>query len=109
MKIANTAAGLTLIGLFVANTADALTDFVEDAPQSSIDTCLAEVKTNADFAEAGLVKYNVETRERQVSGHTMRIATLVYDAAGEHLMREYAATCAIDDRDEIQYFKFRQK
>ena len=88
MNIRKSATTLSLVGLFTANVAFALPSFTEDAPQSSVDTCLAEVRAAANFADAGSVAYTVETQERRVSGHTMRIATLVFDADGESVLRE---------------------
>jgi len=43
-KTAKTAIALTLIGLFATNVAMALPGFSEEAPQSSVDTCVAAVE-----------------------------------------------------------------
>ena len=47
MRNHKTAISLTLIGLFAANVAFALPEFTKEAPQSSIDTCVAEVDSFA--------------------------------------------------------------
>lgn len=99
---------LTLIGLMAANVAFALPGFTKDAPQSSVDTCVAAVADNADYANGTVVKHNIETEERRISGHKMSIRTIVY-GEGETVIREYASACAITDDDEIQRFKIRQK
>lgn len=109
MKISKSAVSLALLGLFAANVAMALPGFTKDAPQSSVDTCLAEVSANANYESGSTIYHNVETEERRVKGHKMSIQTLVYDADGETVIREYATHCAIDDKDEIQRFKIRQK
>ena len=102
-----TAVSLTLIGLFAANFAFALPDFPKEAPQSSIDACVAEVDSRAYLVGAKSVVHNVETQERHVSGHRINIKTLVY-GEGETLIREYASNCAISGQDEIQRFRIRQ-
>ena len=65
MKNQKTAISLTLIGLFAANIAFALPEFSIDAPQSSIDSCVAEVDNYAHLEDAKAVVHNVETKERE--------------------------------------------
>ncbi len=101
------AIAITLIVLFGANVAFAGVLRTTDAPASSVDTCIAQVAAQADYAGAGSVTHEVETEERRVSGHKMKIATLVY-GEGE-VIREYASFCAINDNDEIKRFNIRQK
>lgn len=104
-----TALSLTLVGLFVANVAFALPDFSSEAPQESIDTCIAEVDNKADFTDAASVVHNVQTEDRRVSGHKLRIQTLVIAEDGETVIREYAAACAIDNEADIRRFQIRQR
>lgn len=103
------AVSLTLIGLFAANVAFALPDFGTEAPQRSVDACIAEIDSNADFTNAASVVHNVQTNDRQVSGHKLRIQTLVYSEDGETAIREYAAICAINGQSQIKRFKIRQR
>jgi len=103
------AISLTLIGLFTANVAFALPDFTTEAPQSSVDTCVAQVGLQANYDAAGSVVHNVETSDRPVSGHKMRIRTMVLAEDGDTVIREYFTSCAINGHDEIQRFKIRQK
>ena len=100
---------VTLIGLFAANVAFALPEFSSEAPKASIDTCIAEVDSRADFTDAASVVHNVQTEDRRVSGHKLSIRTLVYAADGETIIREYAAACAINDDAEIKRFRIRRK
>ncbi len=109
MKTAKTAAALSLIGLFTANVATALPGFDEDAPQSSVDACVAAVDAQADYADSTMVLHNVETTKRRVSGHIMSIQTLVYGLDGSTPIREYKTNCAINDDDEIKRFRIRQR
>lgn len=104
-----TAISLTLVGLFAANVAFAIPGFTTEAPQSSVDTCVAEVANHADFTDAANVVYNVKTEDRRVSGYKLRIQTLVYGADGDTVIREYAAACAINDQSQIKRFQIRQK
>ena len=99
---------LTLTGLLAANVAFALPGFSDEAPESSVDACVAAVDENVDFANANLVVHNVETEERRVSGHKMASHTIVM-GEGETVIREYASKCSINGQDEIKYFKIRQK
>jgi hypothetical protein len=89
MRNHKTAISLTLIGLFAANIAFALPEF-------------------QNLEDAKSVIHNVETKERRVSGHKMHIQTLVY-GDGEELIREYAANCSINGKDEILRFRIHQK
>ena len=98
---------LILAGLLAANVAAAALGDPEAAPQSSVATCVAAVAENADYAEATLVKHDVYTEERRVSGHKMNIRTIVLDE-GDTVIREYASFCAIDNDDEIRRFRIRQ-
>ena len=104
-----TALSLTLVGLFATNVAFAIPGFTTDAPQSSIDTCIAEVANYAAFTDAESVVHNVKTEDRRVSGHKLRIQTLVVGEGGDTVLREYAAACAIDDQSQIRRFQIRQK
>ena len=103
------AVSLTLVGLFAANVAFAIPGFSTDAPQHSVDTCVAEVANNADFSDATSVVHNVETEDRRVSGYKLRIQTLVYGAEGDSPIREYAAACAINDLAQSKRFQIRQR
>ncbi len=98
---------LAVAGLLAANVAFALPGFSSEAPQRSVEACVAEVDANADYVEARSIVHNVETRERRVSGHKMSIRTIVV-GEGDTVIREYAALCAIDDDEEIRHFRIRQ-
>ena len=102
-----TVISLAMIGLFAANVAMASPPIDTEAPQSSLDTCLAEVAENADYVGASNVMHYVESKPRSVSGFTVSIKTLVYD--GENVIHEYAARCAIDRQDHIRYFRMRDR
>ena len=87
----------------------AMPGFGNDAPRSSVESCLAEVNNKADFSAAGSVRHDIETEQRRVSGHTMRIRTQVIGIDGDTVVREYATHCAINDSDEIKRFTMRRK
>ena len=99
---------LSLMALLAANVAFALPGFDEEAPQSSVDACVAAVSDSANYADASTVLHNVETEERRFSGHKMTIQTLVYDDA-RTVIREYASNCAINGEDVIKRFRIREK
>lgn len=109
MKVSKAAVSVTLVSLFTANVALAMPGFSKDAPESSVDACLAEVSANANYENGATVYHNVETEERRVAGHKMSIQTLVYGSDGSTVIREYATRCVINDEDEINRFSIRQK
>ena len=107
MTYRKTAVSLGLAGLLAANLAFALPEFSEDAPKSSVDTCIAVIAHNADYADAKAVRHDVVTEERRVSGHRISIQTTVY-GEGDAIIREYATSCAINGKDEIKRFRIRE-
>ena len=98
---------LTLAGLFVTDLAVGSPYFDQEAPQSSLDACIAEVSNNVDYDGASEVQHFVESKPRSVSGFTVRIRTEVYD--GESVIREYRSNCAINRIDQIRNFRIRDK
>jgi hypothetical protein len=107
MKIHKTAISLTLIGLFAANVASALPEFTKEAPQSSIDTCVAEVDSFAYLEDAKSVIHNVETKERRVSGHKMHIQTST--ARAMHLFASTQQTARSMVRTKFFVSEFTRK
>jgi hypothetical protein len=103
------ALSLTLIGLFVADFAFAMPAFDPEAPQSSVDICVAEVANNADYSDANSVLHKVASKPRSVSGYTVSIRTIVYGDDDESVVREYASHCAINRLEQIRSFRIRQR
>ena len=104
-----TALSLSLITMFVANVALAQPGLEFEAPQSSIETCVAEVANNADFSDADTVLHDVDSKPRSVSGYKVHIKTTVYGDDAGTVLRKYVSSCAITRQDEIRYFATRQK
>lgn len=96
---------LVLLGLSAGNVAMASPYLDQEAPQSSLDTCITEVSNNADYDGASAVMHFVDSKPRSVSGFTVRIKTEVYD--GGAVIREYRSNCAINRLDQIRYFRIR--
>ncbi len=111
MKINKHAVTTTLAaaGLFLSSSVLAMPGFTEDAPQSTVDVCIAQIAVQANYENAGLVRHDVESRQRRISGHTLRINTTVYGIDGEEVIREYTTTCAVTDRQETKLFRIREK
>ena len=99
---------LALVGLFAAEIVFASPAFVDVAPASSIETCVAEVSNNADYSDAGSVQHSVDSKPRSVSGYTVSIKTIVYGENDESVLREYRSHCAINKLDQIRFFKIRE-
>ena len=108
----NKAIAITIMGIVTAcacNVANALPGHSNEAPQRSVDACLAELSAHADYKGAGSVRHNVKTEARRVSGHTLQIETLVFDGSDSQIIRGYSASCVLDGNAEIQRFKIRRK
>lgn len=98
---------LALAGLFVVDLALASPYLNDEAPQRTLDACIAEVSNNANFDGASEVTHLVESKPRSVSGFTVRIRTEVYE--GESLIRQYRSNCAINRLDQIRFFRIRDE
>ena len=100
---------LAAAGLFISASIQAMPGFTADAPQSTIDFCVALIADHANYDNATRVRHEVESRQRRISGHILKINTTVYGVDGEEVIREYATTCAVNDRQETKLFKIREK
>ena len=100
---------LAAVGLFISASALALPGFGDDAPQSTIDVCVAQIADQANYENATRVRHVVESKQRRISGHILKIETTVFGVDGEEIIREYATTCAVNDRHETRLFKIQEK
>jgi hypothetical protein len=100
---------LAIAGLIISSNAAALPGFSEQAPASSVQLCVAQIREQANYEDAGRVRHEVDSKERRVSGHTIRIDTTVFSALGDEVIREYATICAVSDDAETKRFTIRQK
>jgi len=99
---------LAAAGLFISASALALPGFSDDAPQSTIDVCVAQIADQANYENATRVRHEVESKQRRNSGHILKIETTVFGVDGEEILREYATTCAVNDRQETRLFKIQE-
>ena len=111
MKISKHAVStsLAVVALVVSGSAFALPGFSEQAPESSVKLCITQIGEQADYENAGRVRHEVDSKERRVSGHTIKIGTTVFGADGNEVIREYATVCAISDGAEIKRFNIKEK
>jgi len=111
MNISKNAVSVTLAvaGLVLSGGAFAMPGISEQAPESSIKLCVAEIGEQANYDSAGRVRHEVDSKAGRVSGHKLIISTTVFDAADGQLIREYATVCAVSDEAEVQGFKFKEK
>ncbi len=100
---------LAIAGLVFSASASALPGFSTPAPESSIQSCVAQIGEQANYDNAGRVHHEVETTDRRVSGHKMNIKTTVYDLDSGAAIREYATICAVSGQSETKKFKIREK
>jgi len=111
MKVSKAAVStsLAIAGLVVSSSAFALPGFSEQAPESSVQQCVTQIGEQANYDNAGRVRHVVESKERRVSGHTIKIDTLVFGADGSEVIREYTTVCAVSDDAETKHFKIKEK
>ncbi len=100
---------LAAAGLFISSSALAMPGFTTNAPKSTIDACVAQIAERANYEDASRVRHEVESRQRRISGHVLKIDTTVYGVDGEEVIREYVTTCAVTDRQETKLFRIREK
>jgi len=102
-----TSISLALVGLFVS--AVALAGPVPDqAPAESIDSCIAEIRNNADYNGAGKVRHVVENIGHRSLAYKLRISTAVYNETGEDLIRAYTTKCIIYGNNAPVYFNIEE-
>lgn len=109
MTMFKSAASLAVAGLIVSGGAMAMPGFTQQAPYSSVEICIEKISSQADYQDAARVRHQVNSEERRVGGHTIKIETQVFGADGSELIREYATVCAISARQETQRFVLTQK
>ena len=114
MKIRQSAASavstsLAIAGLVVSSSAFALPLASEQAPESTIKQCIAEVAEHANYEDAGRVRHVVDSKERRFSGHKLKIDTTVFGIDGSEVIREYATVCSVSDGAELRHFKIKEK
>lgn len=98
---------VAFIGLGLASNAQAHPGEAKVAPDSSIQQCVAQIGKQADYSNAGRVLHVVESKERRVSGYSIKIDTRVFDSDSGELVREYATYCAVASNSEMRAFKLR--
>ena len=106
MKTASVKASvsLALVGLFVSSVALAATAS-DDVPRDSIDSCVAEIRANADYSDAGRVRHDLKHIGYRSLAHKLRISTAVYDESGEDVIRAYSTKCIVYGDDAPVFFK----
>ena len=94
---------LALVGLFVSSVALAGVT-PKELPSESIDSCVAEIRANADYSDAGRVRHELKHIGFRSLAHKFRISTAVYDEAGDNVIREYSTKCIVYGDDEPVFF-----
>lgn len=100
---------LAVTGLVISGGAFAMPGLSDGAPDSSIKLCIAQISEQANYENAGRVRHVVDSKERRSSGHTIMIDTIVFDAGGDQVLREYRTVCAVSDNSTTQRFKIKEK
>ena len=98
---------LALVGLFMSAVAFA-GPVSTVPPNESIDSCLAEIRENADYSEAGRVRHDLRQFGHRSLAYKLRIATAVYDETGENVIRAYSTKCIVYGDDEPVFFRIEE-
>ena len=98
---------LALVGLFVSSVALA-GDLPDETAADSIDTCVAEIRGNADYSDAGRVRHDVTHIGHRSLAQKLRISTAVYDEAGENVIRAYSTKCIVYGDNDPVFFKIEE-
>ncbi len=109
MKIMKSVVSVAVAGLIVSGNALAMPGFTQQAPFSSIEICIRQISDQADYHDAARVRHAVDSEERRIGGHTIKIETQVFGADGAELIREYATVCTMSSKQETQHFVLKQK
>lgn len=109
MKHLKQAVTATVAGLVVSGGAFAMPGFSEQAPPRSVEACVAQISQNANYDNAARVRHEVDSQERRVGGHTIKVETTVYGDDGAEVIREYATLCAVTDKQETKKFRMKEK
>ncbi len=109
MKHLNLALSTAVAGMILSGSALAMPGFTEQAPFSSVEICIGKISKAANYENAGRVRHEVDSEERRVGGHKIKIDTLVFGADGSELIREYTTVCAVSSKQEAQRFVIREK
>ena len=88
-------ASLTVVGLFLSVGAMADSPFDERVSASSIEQCVAQVSTQANYDDARGVRHEVTELNRQTKNQILRIESKVFSRDSGEVIRAYAATCVI--------------
>ena len=103
MNHSKTIVSLALVGLMVfatsANAAterSASTSVEQSGVAHEVNSCVAAVREHLDYTDAASVKHDVLAIERRTVGYTLKIRTMLYDAAGDREIRAYKATCVVN-------------
>jgi len=106
MKTASkkTSISLAIVGLFFSTVA--LAGLLPDeAPPESIESCVAEIRENADYSGASKVRHVLENTGYRSLAYRLRISTAVYGESGDEPIRAYTTKCIVYGDDKPVYFK----
>jgi hypothetical protein len=109
MQKAGVSISLAIVGLVISAGAFAMPDFPTQAPMSSVELCVARIDKLANYEDAARVRHEVDSEERRVGGHTIKIDTKVFAADSTRILREYSTVCAVSAFSEIKAFKNEEK
>lgn len=102
-----TSISLALVGLFFSTVA--LAGYLPDEPPAvSIDSCVAEIRDNADYSGAGRVRHVVERFGKRSLAFKLQISTSIYDDTGANLIRAYTTRCVVYGDDTPVFFDLKE-
>lgn len=109
MNYSKAATTLAIVGLIVSGQASAYAVVANEVPASSIQECVAEIATQANYDAAERVRHVVDTRDWRNVGHKITILTSVFGADSSEAIRAYRTVCAVSDHAELKRFKIQEE
>ena len=113
MKISKQVITISLAAVFAASfissNASGTSLFKEQAPQSSVEICVAEIGEQANYDDAVRVRHDVNSKKRRITGYRIKVDTRVFGEGGDNVIREYATVCLISENEFSNQFRVEEK
>jgi hypothetical protein len=71
-------------------------------------SCLAELGSQADYADATQVRHEVVVTKRRTLGHKLDVQTSVFSDSSDNVIRAYATKCIVYRDNKPVKFEFRE-
>lgn len=101
---------IVLAGLYAAaSPAGAATTVAESGVEHEVNSCVAQVREEMDYAGASKIRHDIHAIERRTVGYTLQISTSLYGENQEQVIRAYAATCVVNGNNPPMQFEMSER